>query len=296
MGDIGNRGVQVQWLGAAGFRISFKNTVLLIDPYLTRNPYAAPLPPELTLEKLADSAEHVLVSHGHFDHITDIPALLSHNPIMRLHGPETALRTIRRYGGQGTSLNQGRIKISDDVSADALLSQHVRFDIPLAVKTGFRTMFSKASWGHARPRLLKDYPCGEMVSYVLNFRENGNSAFRVLYLGSAGPTDEMLDSWIRVHRKMDCLLVPVQGNSKICEIAANIVARVKPRFVIPHHHDDFFPPISQHIDLEPFKRLVAERAPESAVFDLELGGTHVFDLVTSPELRGKNENAALSVS
>lgn len=275
-------GIQVQWLGAASFRLTYKDTQVLLDPYITRNPYADKIPP-ITLAELADKAEHALISHGHFDHIADVPALQDHNPILRVFGPEMAMQTIRRHGGQGSGLNQGRIKISDEVSADALGSKHVHFDLKLIAGTAFRAMFSKASISYLRPSLLKKYPCGETISYIVNFKdkERPSMPFRVHFLGSAGPTNEMLESWARVHRKVDCLLVPLQGNSKICRIGANIVSKLKPRYVIPHHYDDYYPPISQRVDISEFKQFVAEKCPETSIIELELGATHTFDLITA---------------
>lgn len=275
-------GIQVQWLGAASFRLIYKDTQILLDPYISRNPYAEKIP-AVSLAELADKAEHALISHGHFDHVADVPALQIHNPILRIFGPETAMQTIRRYGGQGSGLNQGRIKISDEITADALTSKHVNFDLKLIVSTAFRAMFSKSSISHLRLSLLSKYPCGETVSYIISFKDRARPTvpFRIHFLGSAGPTNEMLESWARVHRRVDCLLVPLQGNSKICQIGANIVSKLRPRYVIPHHHDDYYPPISQHVDISEFKRLVAEKCPETSIIELELGATHTFDLISA---------------
>jgi L-ascorbate metabolism protein UlaG (beta-lactamase superfamily) len=43
----------------------------------------------------------------------------------------------------------------------------------------------------------------------------------------------------------------VQGRTDIYEVAADLVRKVRPKLVIPHHFDDFYPPVSQTIDLEP---------------------------------------------
>lgn len=37
---------------------------------------------------------------------------------------------------------------------------------------------------------------------------------------------------------------------------------LKPRVVVPHYHDDIFPPVSRFIDLEPFRLMLAENMPE----------------------------------
>ena len=63
----------ITWYGTAGFRIETGGRVLLIDPYLSRNAEARPvLPfgPEAVTE-----ANEIFVSHGHFDHLADVPQI-----------------------------------------------------------------------------------------------------------------------------------------------------------------------------------------------------------------------------
>jgi hypothetical protein len=38
--------------------------------------------------------------------------------------------------------------------------------------------------------------------------------------------------------------------------------------VIPHHHDDFYPPISQAVDIAPFVQAVGELSPPVEVVEL----------------------------
>jgi L-ascorbate metabolism protein UlaG (beta-lactamase superfamily) len=52
---------------------------------------------------------------------------------------------------------------------------------------------------------------------------------------------------------IDVFMVPVQGRTDICRVAAELVKRVNPTMVIPHHHDDFYPPLSRYVDLAPFE-------------------------------------------
>ena len=59
--------MQITWLGHASFRIDILGQVLLIDPWLTGNPML----PEAEHAKAVDGASHILLTHGHLDHIVD---------------------------------------------------------------------------------------------------------------------------------------------------------------------------------------------------------------------------------
>jgi L-ascorbate metabolism protein UlaG (beta-lactamase superfamily) len=54
------------WLGHAAFRIELGDRVILIDPFLTGNPKFTG-----DAEKAAEGTTHILLTHGHDDHIGD---------------------------------------------------------------------------------------------------------------------------------------------------------------------------------------------------------------------------------
>lgn len=69
--------MQITWLGHSGFRIAIEQAVLLIDPWLTGNPM---FPAGREAEAVA-GATHVLVTHGHGDHIADAGRIASEKGI-----------------------------------------------------------------------------------------------------------------------------------------------------------------------------------------------------------------------
>ena len=57
--------IELTWLGHASWKISTGAHTILLDPFLNDSP-TAPC-------KSADvEADHILVSHGHFDHVADV--------------------------------------------------------------------------------------------------------------------------------------------------------------------------------------------------------------------------------
>ncbi len=65
--------MEIKWLGAAGFQISTGQDVFLLDPYLSRNPRAHPR--QNLIASDLPAASRIFISHGHFDHILDVPPI-----------------------------------------------------------------------------------------------------------------------------------------------------------------------------------------------------------------------------
>jgi len=63
--------MQITWLGHSSFRIAVGGQVLLVDPWLTGNPMLA----EAHHDAAVAGATHILLTHAHFDHAGDLPAL-----------------------------------------------------------------------------------------------------------------------------------------------------------------------------------------------------------------------------
>ena len=62
--------MKITWFGHSAFRLDFADKVVLIDPFFTGNPAF-----EGSIEKASEGATHILVTHGHGDHIGDSVSL-----------------------------------------------------------------------------------------------------------------------------------------------------------------------------------------------------------------------------
>jgi L-ascorbate metabolism protein UlaG (beta-lactamase superfamily) len=60
----------IQWLGHSGFKITTATHGILIDPFLTGNPLAP-----FGWEQAAEGVTHIVLTHGHADHVGDTPAI-----------------------------------------------------------------------------------------------------------------------------------------------------------------------------------------------------------------------------
>lgn len=60
--------MKLTWYGHSAFKIDIDDASILIDPFLTGNPS---FPEELDVEQVAEGVTHVILTHGHDDHIGD---------------------------------------------------------------------------------------------------------------------------------------------------------------------------------------------------------------------------------
>ena len=107
-------GVKLTWLGHGGWAIETGEHTVLLDPFLSECPTA-------TADVNQIPADFILVSHGHFDHIHDVPAIANRTGatviaiyeiaqwLAKNHGLE---KTVGMNIGGGIDLPFGRVKMT----------------------------------------------------------------------------------------------------------------------------------------------------------------------------------------
>ncbi len=242
--------MQLRWLGTAGFELISGTVSVLIDPYFTRNARSRPEQPLRPQD--FTHAHAVLLTHGHFDHSYDIPAIVQKSGAPVFASP-LVCQSLAARGVSWSRLRPswgGERNEVGPFAFTAVPARHVTFDLPLMLSTAWRCLpclreLSRVSTAR--------YPCGQVLGWHIEVEGK-----KLFHMGSAClPWD--LDVEVEV------FMVPVQGRSDICEVAADLVRRVKPALVIPHHHDDFFPPLSRHIDLDEFQLELRKRHIDAQV-------------------------------
>lgn len=95
--------MKITWLGHSGFRIEIGDAVLLVDPWLSGNPM---FPAERRGEAI-QGATHILLSHGHGDHIGDAAAISRELGIPAVAIPELAHYIASQSGVEAIDFNKG---------------------------------------------------------------------------------------------------------------------------------------------------------------------------------------------
>ena len=255
--------MKLQWLGTAGFQIEVGGNRFLIDPYLSRNPQAKPVQ-TLKPGDIAGAGQ-IFITHGHFDHIFDVPLIMGQGEAS-VYCSEIAATTLLREDVDGKRVHavkeDGYTADFGGYKAQAFFSRHVKFDIPLVARALWRvgTSYRRLSGMH------KGYPEGQVLSW--RFTING---YTMHHFGSGGSTPKELENF--AVNPPDLLLVPLQGHSQICDIAFEYVRAIKPRMVIAHHQDDFYPPISTAVNVDPFLIKVRKHCHGTEVRIMEINET-----------------------
>jgi L-ascorbate metabolism protein UlaG (beta-lactamase superfamily) len=258
--------IQLRWLGVAGIELRAADQVLVIDPYLTRVPFwrvvFGRLHPEPALiTQYIPRCDFVLVTHSHFDHLMDVPAVVRHTGALAL-GSSNTCRLLALSGVPAEQIREidvGDRLVLGDFRVQVFLAEHATF-------WGWLP-FSGPLRPNLRPPLrARDYRMDRCFSFLVQV-----GGHRLLHCpGPALPADVLLVKPLGTRPRYESLL---RG--------------VRPRVVIPVHWDDFGRPLSKlvrpmlapsgraipplrRIDLAQFERMIERTAPETKVLIPEM--------------------------
>jgi L-ascorbate metabolism protein UlaG (beta-lactamase superfamily) len=217
-----------RWLGIAGIELNYHDQVLLIDPCLTRIPFKrlwfGDLQPDHSLlAKAISRAEHVLVTHAHYDHLLDVPELARMTGA-QVFGSENACQLCRLAGVPPAQVHQirpgDRLNLGE-LTVKVILAQHRRIPFFNA---------GRLSPGLKPPFTARQYRLDACFSFWI--QAGGISLF-----DNAGSLPEQVE-------RADILCLQPYHSESYCR---ELLERVRPRVVIPSHWDDLWRPLSQPV-------------------------------------------------
>ncbi|MBD3188378.1 hypothetical protein GF325_16200 [Candidatus Bathyarchaeota archaeon] len=258
--------INLKWHGTANMQLSINETTVHFDPWFRRNQWAEPVI-ETGIESVRDDAL-IFISHGHFDHLQDVPEILMMRENIKVHCSKKAKHSISKVLSKKeiperdmeNCLNRV-IEVAPgdileypehDLKVSVLKSRHVRFD----ARSVLRVLFNGTAWRHLGMILknVRGFPKGEVMGYDVCME----GETRVVMFGSlCVKYPEILES----HHSPDVFIAPVAGRFNADEIALDMTRHLKPKLVVPVHHDNFFPPISYWTPLERLEAGVGELDP-----------------------------------
>ncbi|MGY8986361.1 MAG: MBL fold metallo-hydrolase [Sphingomonadales bacterium] len=270
-------GVEMTYFGAAGWKITDGNVTVLIDPYISRLQYVdrnhpddtrpefARTEPGISDEDLIDSliteADFILIHHGHYDHLGDVPYIAKKTGA-KVIGTETVIMILSAYG----------------IPSDQLYAvgggEDYQFDnFSIRVVPAIHSALGEKHY-HDTRRYTKDTKLKAPLR-INQFIEGGSLSFLARFKGKSILTMGSMNFLEREYEGLnpDILLAGINGSrlglynydERLIKITGN------PSVIIPTHWDSFNLPYSfsqEHnvkSKLIPFKETVANLSPNSQV-------------------------------
>lgn len=211
-------GVEITWLGQAAFRIvSPGGKVIVTDPWLRTNPLT---PAAFKQPEGFAKIDVLLVTHGHFDHIADAPALAQHHNVA-VRGPGDLLNTVMTLGVLPPNLlprmnKGGTVEAAPGIKVTAVRAEHSSIYV----------------WRNPATGKDETHPGGEAIGWIIEL-ENG---FRIYHAGDTAVFGDM--KLIGERYRPDVALVPIGGHFTMdpADAAWAVKDLLRPKAVIPMHY------------------------------------------------------------
>jgi L-ascorbate metabolism protein UlaG (beta-lactamase superfamily) len=213
--------VHVQWLGQASTKITTPTgKVIVIDPWLIKNPK--------TPEKYKDlnalgHVDFILVTHAHYDHVADAPAL-------------SKLNKAPVWGPAGLDDVWVKLEILPVELAPRMNKSGIAYPLGPDVKISITPVHAEHSseLTAVDPLTGKErlWPAGEPVGWIIKL-ENG---YTIYHMGDTGLFTDM--KFIADYYKPDLILMPIGGHFVMGPVEAAYATKnwLHPHDVIPIHY------------------------------------------------------------
>ena len=211
--------IEVLWLGQSATRIKTPGgKVIVIDPWLITNPKT---PQQYKDLDALGKVDLILVTHAHFGHFMDAPALAKKNnaPVVGPAGLGSSIVTLGILPVELTiRMNKGGTvaPIGPNIKIMMVRAEHS----------------SELSWRNPATDKDETHPGGEPVGYIIEF-ENG---FKLYHTGDTGLFGDM--KLIGRRYKPDLVMLPIGGHFVMSPEDAALATRnyLKPKYAIPIHY------------------------------------------------------------
>ena len=237
-------GVRVTYLGTNGYQFEFKGHALLVDPYFSRVDLlsvalGSRVQPNASrvndgLRRLAPKADAILVTHGHFDHLLDVPAVMAKTRARLITSVSSVDLAKRAGASSGEAVKPGDVRRIGPWKIRVLSATHDRLfgKVPFDRSPSQIGLSAEASVKAGPPQHAADWICGEPLAFLIEV--NGQR----IYIDSGGTPTQLPPN-----ERVDLAILGMALPDSRARLHAAL-ERLHPRYILPSHQDNFFRPLS----------------------------------------------------
>jgi L-ascorbate metabolism protein UlaG (beta-lactamase superfamily) len=242
-GGPGTAGVNFKWFGTDGWEITFGNKTILLDPWFSRfdtgffagkfNPNTPITVDEATIDQHVKKADQILIGHGHWDHMADIPYIAKKTGAQVI-GSETHANVLRAAGvaeGKIVPVKGGEYMQFDDYTIEIFPGLHSMG--PTKKHTVPGHLYSVPP----PPTKVADMPEGDSLIYMITI----GGKYRIFLMSTANFVERAIAGL-----KPDVALVASIFANQIHDYTPRLLRALNyPKIVLPTHWDNFEKPFSE---------------------------------------------------
>ena len=232
-------GMELQWLGTAGYRIAWQRHSLYIDPYLSRVPLSTllrrrtALPDAAVIDRVlvqeTNQVAGVLVGHCHFDHAIDAPEIARRYNAPAL-GSKSLVRLMALHGltHLAREVEPRRVYELGPFTIRFIPSLHSRLVLGHSVPSD-----GELTCEHLDALSPMAYRCGQVWAMLIEV-----AGIRIYHQGSANLIDDEVPAG-----GVDLFLAGIAGRRFTRDYWLRVLRRLEPKWIVASHFDDFFRPL-----------------------------------------------------
>ncbi|MBQ7599221.1 MAG: MBL fold metallo-hydrolase [Clostridia bacterium] len=241
--------MKLKWFGTASVALTGPSGSILFDPFV-------PLKGSDVDTKLEDfdGFGHIFVTHGHFDHIVSIPAVVERNPGASVYCTKTPFETLLKKGVPEKNLRLISFGQTLEAAGFEVSVRHGKHTPLPGISPGLILHYLRYPGRRNAPFLLRENRiCRENDETVFYHVSCGGK--NVSLMGSLNIRDD-----VDYPCRADALVLPFNGVGDLCSLSDRIISRLSPGRILLDHYDNTFPPLTQPVDAGPLLRTHSGKA------------------------------------
>lgn len=251
--------LKVDFLGVTAFGIQYKDKLLLTDPYVSPQPSTKVMFKTIATDSTAvdryynrlgiEKTRMVICGHAHYDHLMDLPYLADKLPgdavlcgsnsmknLILADDPVQQIVSLNKYVGDNTTPGTWVYTPDSSIRIMPFESDHLKHFMGIELFSG-----SIDTAKHTIPVKAKEWKCGMVISYLIDFMEGKEIAWRVFFHSSSPKTNiGLFPESLLQEKQVDVVMGSVALNSEDYVIRSNELC--KPSALFMTHWENFFIP------------------------------------------------------